>query len=311
MGSKKPPKQAGDYITPLYMNGLQGRMLHMPAPNNKKREILFIYGHHSSLERWRGVIQDLNKYGAVTVPDLPGFGGMQSFYKIGEQPTIDNLADYLAAFVKMRYKRKKVTIAGLSFGFVIVTRMLQRYPDLVKKVDLLVSVVGFTHKDDFTFSPVRHFVYRRLSMFFAGRTRSMLFKNIFLQPWVLRAAYAKTHNARHKFESLDTETRRRMMDFEIHLWHCNDVRTHWRTCAEFLQLNNCDRRVDLPVWHIGVKHDNYFDDHIVEQHMRVVFNDFIGMKSRLTSHSPSIIADAKMAAPLIPRKLRQILAKTV
>ncbi len=62
-----------DYIAPLNMNGMQGRMLRMPAPKSYKREILFIYGHHSSLERWFGFSQVLNRYGAVTMPDLPGF----------------------------------------------------------------------------------------------------------------------------------------------------------------------------------------------------------------------------------------------
>src|SRR5438128_12108327 len=117
---KTKPKNPQDYIEPLFMNGLQGRMLRLPAPKGKSRDILFVYGHHSSLERWWGVVQDLNQYGSVTMPDLPGFGGMQSLYKIGEEPTIDNLADYLAAFIKLRYKNKKITIAGLSFGFVVV-----------------------------------------------------------------------------------------------------------------------------------------------------------------------------------------------
>ncbi len=100
--AKKSPK-ASDYIVRLNMNGMQGRMLKMPAPTSTSRSFLFIYGHHSSLERWWGVIQDLSQYGAVTMPDLPGFGGMDSFYKIGEKPTIDNYADYVAAFIKMEY----------------------------------------------------------------------------------------------------------------------------------------------------------------------------------------------------------------
>ena len=124
------------------MNGLQGRMLHLPAPKGRNREILLVYGHHSSLERWWGLAQVLNRYGAVTMPDLPGFGGMDSLYKIDKKPTIDNLADYLAAFVKMRYKRRRVTIIGMSFGFVVVTRMLQRFPELVKKVDVLTSLLS-------------------------------------------------------------------------------------------------------------------------------------------------------------------------
>jgi pimeloyl-ACP methyl ester carboxylesterase len=98
--TKTDPKPE-DFIVSLDMNGLEGRMSHLPARNKKqKREILFIYGHHSSIERWWGLSLELNKLGAVTVPDLPGFGGMKSLYKIGQAPTIDNLADYLAAFVK-------------------------------------------------------------------------------------------------------------------------------------------------------------------------------------------------------------------
>src|SRR4051812_40524605 len=112
--AKQTSKEPAEFIKPLYINELQGRMLHMPAPKGKKREILFVYGHHSSLERWWGLMQDLNQYGAVTMPDLPGFGGMEDLYKIGKKPDVDTLADYLATFIRMRYKRKKVTIAGLS-----------------------------------------------------------------------------------------------------------------------------------------------------------------------------------------------------
>lgn len=303
----KTAKQPGDYIAPLYMNGLQGRMLHMPAPKGKSREMLFVYGHHSSLERWWGVVQDLNQYGAVTMPDLPGFGGMESFYKIGEKPTIDNLADYLAAFVKMRYKRKKVTIAGLSFGFVVVTRMLQRYPDLAKKVDLLVSVVGFAHKDDFTFSKTRRGLYLAGSRLFASWPASIFFRNVFLHPLVLRAAYARTHNAKQKFTNKEPDNRREIMNFEIHLWHCNDLRTAMYTYIEFLQLNNCHKRVELPVWHVSVKADHYFDNHMVEQHMNVIFTDFHHAPSRMKTHAPSIIADPKTSAAMMPAKIRRLL----
>lgn len=308
--AKKQAKMPADCIVPLYMNGLQGRMLYLPPPPKKKREILFVYGHHSSLERWWGVVQDLNRYGAVTMPDLPGFGGMDSFYKIGEKPTIDALADYLAAFIKLRYKRKRLTIAGLSFGFVIVTRMLQRYPDLTKKVDLLVSVVGFAHKDDFTFSTPRYLTYRWGAAFFSTRLPAIFFRNVLLHPWVLRIAYARTHNARHKFKSVNSKELKEIMDFEIYLWHCNDVRTYMSTTVAFLTLDNCNKQVDLPLWHISVKADRYFDNHLVEQHLKVIFSDLHEIKSRMDSHAPSIIADIKTAAPLIPTRLRRILSKT-
>lgn len=307
--AKRKLGDISEYIVPLYINGLQGRMLHVPAPRNKTREILFVYGHHSSLERWWGVVQDLSQYGAVTMADLPGFGGMESFYKIGTTPSIDNLADYLAALIKMRYKRKKVTIAGLSFGFVVVTRMLQKYPDLAKKVDMLVSVVGFAHKDDFTFSPARYAFYLWSAKFFSLRLPAIFFRNVLLHPWVLRSAYHRTHNARQKFQSLDRAESEAAMNMEIRLWHNNDVRTHMKTSVEFLTLDNCQKRVDLPVWHVAIKADRYFDNFRVEQHMGVIFNKVTTLQAKMDTHAPSVIADAKTAAPMLPTKLRRLLAK--
>ncbi len=303
------PKQPQDFIVPLTMNGLEGRMLHIPAPANKKREILFVYGHHSSLERWWGVVQDLNQYGAVTMPDLPGFGGMESFYAVGQKPTIDALADYLAAFVKLKYNRKKVTIVGLSFGFVIVTRMLQRCPDLAKKVNLLVSVVGFSHKNDFVFTKRRMAVYRTGTKFFSMKVPSIFFRNVCLNPWVLRLAYSHTHGAAEKFANMTKAEHKKTMNFEIYLWHANDLRTHMATSSAFLNVDNCQQKIDLPVWHISVKADRYFDTHSVGQHMRVIFNDFQEVEAVTDNHAPSIIADMEAAAPLIPAKIRRLLAK--
>lgn len=306
---KKDLGSPDDYIVPLYINGLQGRMLHVPAPKNKHREILFVYGHHSSLERWWGVIQDMNQYGAVTMPDLPGFGGMQSFYRISEVPTVDKLADYLAAFIKMRYKRKKVTIAGLSFGFVVVTRMLQRYPDLAKKVDLLISVVGFAHKDDFVFTKPRYLFYLSGARFFSHRLPAIFFRNVLLHPWALKSAYHRTHNARQKFKPLDRGASKAAMDMEIRLWHSNDVRTHMKTTVEFLTLDNCQKRVELPLWHVSIDADRYFDNFRVEQHLGVVFSKVTSIKAQMDTHAPSVIADAKTAAPMLPAKIRRLLAQ--
>lgn len=304
----KQQKDIVDYIHPLNMNGLQGRMLHMPAPKNKNREILFVYGHHSSLERWWGLVQNCNRYGSVTMPDLPGFGGMDSFYKIGVKPTLDNLADYLASFIKMRYKRCRFTIIGMSLGFVIATRMLQRYPDLAKKVDLCVSLAGFAHHDDFTFTKTRRLSYIGAAKFFSLPVTSTFFRYVILNPFLLKTVYKYTHNAKNKFRGLVDEELREMLDVEVDLWHSNDVRTYMKTSVEFLSLNNCQKQVDLPVHHIAVAGDRYFDNNLVEQHLRVIFNDFTLLaRLKLGNHAPSVVADAKTAAPFVPSKLRSLL----
>jgi pimeloyl-ACP methyl ester carboxylesterase len=307
---KTASNNPADYIEPLNINGLEGRMLHLPAPAGKDKEILFVYGHHSSLERWWGLMLTLNHYAAVTMPDLPGFGGMDSFYKIGKKPSIDNMADYLAAFIKLRYKRKKIIIAGMSFGFIVATRMLQRYPELTKKVILLVSIVGFAHKDDFTFSRTRYYGYLWTSRIVSHRPASTLFRYVGLNRHVLHAIYARTHNAKHKFALAQSkEEFEYLMNVEVGLWQDNDVRTYMYTTTEFLQLDNCKIRIDLPLWHVSAKADHFFDSNLVEQHMRVIFKDFNTVQANLMTHAPSVIADEKMAAPLLPPKLRRVLAR--
>lgn len=299
-----------DYIVPLNISGLQGRLLHIKASKPGQREMLFVYGHHSTLERWWGLVEVFNQYGSVTMPDLPGFGGMDSFYKLGREPTIDAMADYLAAFIKWRYKRaKKFTIIGMSFGFVVATRMLQRYPELVNKVDMIVSLVGFAHKDDFTFTPERARFYKAMTSVFSRKLPAAFFRVVALNRWSLRTFYARTHNAKNKFADVVTkEDFNRLMDMEVELWQKNDVRTQMKTGGEFLTLDNCKVRVDLPVWHVTTANDHFFDHRIVEQHLRVIFTAFHEVETNIPNHAPSVIADADMAAPLVPEKLREALS---
>lgn len=303
-------RNPADYIKPLNINGMEGRMLHLPAPKNKRRDILFVYGHHSSLERWWGVMEVLNRYGSVTMPDLPGFGGMDSFYTIDQKPTIDAMADYLAAFIKLRFKRKKVVLVGMSFGFVVATRMLQNYPELTKKVSLLVSVVGFSHYQDFNFTRTRRLAYLSLARTLQHRPMSWLFRYGALNGKVLHAAYARTPNAKHKFAQVDgREEFEKIMKIEIGLWQSNEVRTYMRTTIEMLKLDNCDRRIDIPVWHVYSISDHFFNNYMVEQHLRVIYKDVKLAETDLGAHAPSVIADAEAAEPLVPPKLRRVLAR--
>jgi pimeloyl-ACP methyl ester carboxylesterase len=168
--TEKTANAQAEFIFPLDISGLSGRMLRLPAPSpRKRREILMIPGHHTSIERLSGLTEYINQFGVVTLPDMPGFGGMDSLYNIGEKATLDNLADYLASFIKVRYKNRRFTIMAISYGFAVVTRMLQKYPEIAKKVDLLVSWVGFVHKDDFKWKKSTIFWLRTGSWIFAHR----------------------------------------------------------------------------------------------------------------------------------------------
>lgn len=296
---------------PLNMNGLRGRMLRYPAARkNKKREILLVYGHHACLERMKGIVEVLADYGNVTLPDLPGFGGMDSFFKIGERPTIDNLADYLASVVKLRYRGRRFTLVGFSFGFLVAARMLQRYPDIAKKVDMAISLAGFAHHEDFVFTPQRKMFYRLGARLFRGRILSVVFRNVALHPALLRTVYPRTYNAQDKFKGLSPEELAQTTAFEVFLWRTNDLRTHMYTSHGMLTANICDVRVNLPVWHVYVDDDKYFDNNVVEQHLGVIFTEVHMLKAMTKNHSPSIIGDKKTASVLFPRKLRALLNKS-
>lgn len=305
------PHIPAEYVVPLNMNGLRGRLLRLPAHGNSKREMLVVYGHHSSLERWYGLAEVISDFGGVTMPDLPGFGGMDSLYRAGEKPDLDTMADYLASVIKLRFRNRRLTLVGLSYGFLVVTRMLQRYPDIVKKTDMIISLVGFAHKDDLLFSKSRAASYRSLAKLFSYRIPAIFFRNIVLYPPLLRAFYSRTHNAKHKFKGLSEQERRAMTQFEIHLWRINEVRTYMRTAITMLTVNNCEASVDLPVWHIGVDADNYFDNKLVEQHMRIIFSDFYYYKSNTDRHTPNVLAGKAEMASLIPKEIRHQLRKKV
>ncbi len=309
MATKKVLDPA-DYVEPLVMNGLRGRMLRLPAPKGKHKEILLVYGHHASLERLFGMAEDLNKYGAITMPDLPGLGGMESFYKIGEKPTLDNLADYLASFVKLRYKRRRVTIMGMSMGFLVATRMLQRYPELAKKVDVLVSVVGFVHKDDFKFKRRNYLLMRWGSSFFSGALPAMFAKYVVLRAPMIRMVYGSMGDKHSKLKGADAVEMKRRIDFEIVLWQCNDIRTYMDTTVSMLTADLCNAQVDLPVYHVAVQGDRYFDNRVVEQHLNIIFNGVHVLESKVSAHAPTIIATAEDVAPFVPQKLRRVLARS-
>ena len=305
----KNAKNPADYILPLYMNGLAGRMLRLPAPRYKNKEILLISGHHTSLERIAAVAQFLNRYGAVTSPDFPGFGGMDAFYKIGEKPTLDNFADYLAAFIKFRYKNKRLTIAAFSWGFTVVTQMLQKYPEVAKKVDLLVSVSGYVHSADFKWKRSSIYFLSGIARLLSYAPIAFLAKLTFLRVPVIRLLYRVAESRHPKLKGASGEERDERINYEINLWKINDLRTYGYVGSRGFTMKPLTVHVDLPVNHVAIDDDHYFDNLLVEEHMRRIYKDFILVKSRLPAHAPTVLATPKDVAPFVPPKIRSLLRK--
>lgn len=298
------------HIYRIKINGLNGRILTMPAKTKPvKNEILLVYGHHASLERMYGLAEELSNYGNVTMPDLPGFGGMDSFYKIKEKPSLDNLADYLATIIKLKFQRKQITIIGMSFGFVIVCRMLQKYPEMASKVKLTVSLVGFAHKDDFIFKKSTYFWLRWSASWWSNYLPAQFLKIFIIRAPIIRWIYWRQRNQHSKLIDADEDETIKRINFEVILWKINDIRTYMDTAISLLTVNLCYLPISGNVCHIYVDNDRYLNNQIVEQHLKIIFKKVTMIKSKLGLHAPTVVATAADAAQFIPKRLRTILIK--
>lgn len=305
--------KAEKHIEPLNMNGLLGRVLHLPPPKRKNKQILLVYGHHASIERMMGFAQELNRYGAVSMPDLPGFGGMEPLYKLGERPTIDALADYLAAYVKMRYKNRRFTIVGMSFGLVVATRMLQRCPDIASKVDDVVSLVGFVHHEDFKIKSSTKRLLSAGGTLLSFRIPATIARYALLNRPMIYLGYLLIGDRNVKMRDANQSERMRRISFEVDLWQANDVRTYGFTGRQMLKVNLCKSNDTIPlsITHVKVEDDRYFDNHIVNQHLNVIYDDVTVIKTTMKGHAPTVISTTEEVSPLIPQRLRSLLKGTL
>lgn len=276
------PHTIRKYITPLNMNKLRGRMLVMPKLNqNAKTDFLLVYGQKSTIERWSVLANELRQYGNVVLPDLPGIGGMQSFYKIKEEPTIDNYADYLAAFVKLKFSRKKIVIVGMSFGFVVVTRMLQKYPELDKKVSLLINLSGFAHKNDIKLTSWQKKQVKLYAKLFSFSSTARLYRWFVYDEYIYKIIH---QNKSKELDKLSNKEKTKLLRSEISDQKKNDTRTHMFVLREVMKLDNTKQTIDLPVWSLVGKFDEYLYAENVRSHLESIFSKYHEIKLKKSTH---------------------------
>jgi hypothetical protein len=139
-----------------------------------------------------------------------------------------------------------------------------------------------------------------------------MIKHLALRPSMIRATYKLVADKNVKMRDADEAERRQRVEFEINLWQINDIRTYMDNGITMLTLDLCKQQVDLPVFHVTVSEDRYFDNHVVEQHLGVIYNKVTIIPAHMDQHAPTVIADAKAASELVPPKLRRLLnAKSV
>jgi hypothetical protein len=122
--------------------------------------------------------------------------------------------------------------------------------------------------------------------------------------------YRRLSRGKKRFAEIEATEFDSYLDFDVYLWQTNDCRTHWLTTYEFLQLDNCKVHVDVPVWHVYAPNDYYFNNAVVEQHMRITFSEYNPIEIKgIENHTPSIISGKKEMGVLVPPALRKVLSR--
>lgn len=272
---------------------------------------MLIYGLHSSIERMYTTAAFHNQFGSVTMPDLPGFGGMDSFYRIGRQPELDSYADYLYSFLRSRRLDKDVTIISMSFGFLVVTRMLQKYPEMTQAVKDNIAVVGFGRSSDFNVAPALRWLIIGLSRVFKTRLGSWLVKVLIFNRLSLQVMFAFFRLFNPKYKLTLGEQRREALAMETDLWSKNDARTKFYTWDLILNfdLTKNSQPIQMTAHNMYTASDQYFAADRVEASLRRLYADYEGSKANSELHAPSVLGSLEEIDRIYSPELKKLLKK--
>ena len=289
------------YIMPLNVNTLRGNLFFKKHRSLSNKHILYIPDLQSNINLNYNIIQSLSNYGSVTSVDLPGIGGMESFYKIERKPTIEHYADYLASLIRLRYKNKKIILSGQGFGLIVITSMLQRYPIIAEQTKLIVSINGVARFDDYIADRRTRIMYSALGSinFLSNLITSLGLKNYFLE-----IGYSS------KFEKNDISKELISSDsrFLNKSLHKNDLATHLFLLKEISKFDNCNnKRLDIPLWNIILK-DTMIDKKVNEQHMKIIFKKYYQSSPKI-SHYDLFISNDKLISTIFNSKLKKLLLR--
>ena len=266
-------------------------------PNRlSKNNILYIPDILSSLDLSWNIINLFHDYGNITAIDLPGIGGMEAFHLIKQKNKIDNFADYIASFIKLRYKNKKLIVVANGFGFIAITRTLQKYPILIKNIKIVVSINGISRYDALKLSFRKRAIIKLLA--FTGDLSKLIFLSFFKNQLMDMNLYT---NNKHRIylENLSKTDNKYMHKKLIE----NDYRTNVSMLNEIIKVDNCNKRLDLHLWNL-VLNDNCIDQKINEQHLRITYKKYNHSLSQINYYD-LISNRTNSLNQLIPTKLKK------
>ena len=284
--------------------GTSGRVMDAPSRGDASPNIsvIFIYGHHALIERWWGLIAQLREYGRVIAPDLPGFGGMSPC--AGDEDLIDQLAQHVKLVIDKMAPTGDLILAGVSFGFAVLTRLLECFPELIPRVRLLVSFSGFVSGDNLN-TPL----LVRLGVQFLKLCSSYDHINILANRFLIRrttiASIDRVIGAtRRRSATMSKAQRSELVGIETFLWRTNDLATHWSTMTWALTAPAPASSISVCVTHVSFDNDPYVLHETIARRLREIFNEVAVLLIPGDTHTPDLNAPLCAYTVYLPDFLR-------
>lgn len=304
----QPPIQINqEHLKSISIMGIESRLLDIENVNYDKQFVL-LGGQHTSIERMYAIAQFLGDFGSVKLIDLPGFGGVDSFRKIGKKINLDNYATYLHQFI-VKNDLKDFDFFATSFSSIVVTRMLQMYPETQKRVRRVILFVGFSSGEDFSIRQPQKTLINILITLTSNPVGANIFKFLFtnkISLWLMLKIFSifKT-----KMKSNDKKVVVDNIAMEYQLWTNNDRETHAKSTKIMfgVDLTRQKKKIDLTCHNIVTTNDQYFDVGSVNQGFKQIYSKYKPCYIKLNVHAPSLIADKADVAKIMGDKTISLL----
>lgn len=278
----------------LSQGGMTGRLATYKARTNTKRVIYMISGMHTSHERMSPIAHYFSKYGTVIAPDLPGVGGMDSFFTVNQEFSLNSYADFLYDFFKQQKIKStnKPTIVGMSFGFLVLTRMLQRHPDTHDWFEQVVAIGGFGQQSDFN-NKLAVKITPVISLPLSTRPGAWFLETFIFKKPVLKVLFKIAKligNTKHN--SVSNEDRKALIDMETSLWVENDARTRFHIYRMFLNTNLVKgaQPIGNHLYNLFIPSDQWVKHDEVQKSMKRLYKKVTKLQLDSTLHAPSVIS---------------------
>ena len=182
--------------------------------------------------------------------------------------------------------------------------MLQRNPDINNKVNSLICINGYDHKDDFKLKKSDKIImtiysYLCSTKLISGLLNATLYSNVALK-YKYPINKIKTNRGGPSKEFV--------RQFKIDLVKCTDLRTRMYLTQQLLKLDNCQKRIKKSMWHVTTSNSSLnIDKKLAEQHFRITYEGYYQLPTKISGAMPIVLNDEKTAIKYLPAKLRRYL----